>query len=387
MAAQSGLKVGDIVGKEQLQAAADRLVASGLFSKVNYSFKTDTEGIHVVFDLQDVPGTPVVFDNFPWFTDDELSGALRKATGFFDGTAPPDGPVLDAMSTAISNFLPSRGIHGLVQHSLIQWPDGTGSVMQFSLEGNPVYVQGIEFSDPLPSKSLQVNAQLSDIVGHPFSRLAVALYAFEEIRPVYFSSGYLKVSFGAPVTSFIPSATAGARDSVHVLLPIKLGPQYHFAGITWSGNTTYSVTALSTMLPIPTGAVADGNKLQAAWGAIAKSYGHIGYMDAQLDAQADFDDAAAKVSYRVQITEGAQYKMGDLVLTGLSLDGERKLRQAWQIASGAVFDESYFDDFVTKIEKPTPAVFGTVPVHYDKLGRLLRPNEKTHVVDVLFDFQ
>jgi outer membrane protein assembly factor BamA len=385
--AACGLKVGDIVGKEDLQKAADRLGALGLFASINYRFTTDASGVHVVFEAKDASGVPVVFDNFPWFTDEELSAGIRGALGAFDGTAPAQGAILDRMSAALEKLLPSKGIHGQVQHLLIEWPDSSGSVMQFTVLGNAVNLQAVEFSDPIASKSVAVTAQLSDIVGHPYSRLAIALYAFEQVRPAYFAVGYLKVSFGTPISVFTRSPSGSQEDSVRVTLPIKLNTQYHLGGITWSGNVTYSVTSLSTMVPIAAGAIVDGNKIQAAWATIANSYAHVGYMDAQVDPQTTFDDAAAKVIYSVQITEGTQYHMGNLIITGLSLDGEKKLRQAWTLVSGSVFDQAYFDNFVTRIAKPTDAIYGNIPVHYEKVGQLARRNEQSHIVDVLFDFQ
>jgi len=260
-------------------------------------------------------------------------------------------------------------------------------VMQFTVVGNSVNLRGVEFSDPLAGKSVSVTAQLSDIVGHPYSRLAIALYAFEQVRPAYFAAGYLKVSFGPPISVFTRSPNGSQEDSVRVTLPIKLGNQYHFGGVTWSGNVTYGVVSLSSMVPFPPGSIVDGNKMQAAWATITNSYAHVGYLDAVLDPQATFDDSAAKVSYHVQITEGAQYHMGSLIITGLSLDGEKKLRQAWTLTPGGVFDQAYFDNFVTRIAKPTDAIYGNIPVHYEKVGQLARRNEETHIVDVLLDFQ
>jgi len=386
VAQASGLKVGDVVGKEELQAAANRLAALGTFGGVNYRFTTDAAGIHLTFEVAESAGVSVIFDNFPWFKDEELAAALQRAVGFFDGTAPQQGAQLDAMSEALVNLLPSHGIHGRVTHTLVEWPDG-GQVMQFSVEGNPVLVQSVEFSDPMAAKSLQVTAQLSEVVGHPYSRLTMALYAFEEVRAAYLSAGYLKVSFGAPAAALVPSTNGGRADSVKVFQPIKLGPQYHFGGIAWTGNIAYSMTSLNTMVPFSSGVVVDGNKIQGTWNAIARSYGHIGYMEALLDPTATLDDAAAKVSYRVEVKEGPQYKMGDLIISGLSLDGEKKLRAAWTLSPGAVFDQTYFDDFITKIAKPTPAIYGNIPVHYEKIGQLLRRNEDQHTVDVLIDFQ
>jgi outer membrane protein assembly factor BamA len=381
----SGLKVGDVVGKEELQAAANRLAASGNFGGVNYRFTTDSAGIHLTFEVQESSGVPVIFDNFPWFKDEELAAALQQKLGSFDGTAPPQGSQLDAMADALVNILPAHGIHGRVTHTLVEWPDG-GQVMQFIVEGNPVLVQAVDFSDPMAAKSLQVTAQLSEIVGHPYSRLSMALYAYEEVRAAYLSMGYLKVSFGAPTATLVV-ATGGRADVVRITQPIKLGPLFHFGGVTWSGNSAYSVTSLNTMVPFSAGVVVDGNKIQGTWNAIARSYGHIGYMEALVDPTATLDDGAEKVSYSVQVKEGPQYKMGDLIISGLSLDGEKKLRAAWTLAGGAVFDQAYFDDFLTKISKPTPAIYGNIPVHYEKIGNLLRRNEDKHTVDVLIDFQ
>src|SRR5580693_9149093 len=56
VALASGLKVGDVVGKEELQAAANRLAASGNFGGVNYRFTTDAAGIHITFEVQESTG-------------------------------------------------------------------------------------------------------------------------------------------------------------------------------------------------------------------------------------------------------------------------------------------------------------------------------------------
>jgi outer membrane protein assembly factor BamA len=387
VARASGLKLGDTVGKEQLQVAADHLAAVGLFQSVNFHYTTDTAGVHLTFDVKDATVVPVIFDNIPWASDDELGALLRQSVGFFDGNAPQQGTLLDDMATAIQKFLATRGVRVIVQHSLIGWPDLEGDVVLFTATGATVNVQGLEFSDPLPMKSLPVAARLSDIVGHPFSRLSLELFAFEQVRPVYLAQGYLKVSFGAPVVTLGAAGSGSQPDSLRIKLPITPGPQFHLGGITWSGNAAYSETSLSTMVPVAANALMDGEKIQAAWLNIANSYGHIGYMDAEVDAQPEFDLAANKVSYRVKITEGPQYHMGSLIITGLSLDGEKKLRAAWTLAAGSVFDRAYFDNFVTRVSRATEDIFGKLPVHYDKVGQLLRRNEQTHIIDVLLDFQ
>src|ERR1700685_4630526 len=93
--ALSQLEKGSQVGKPELQAAADRLLQTGLFAKVNYTFQTRGEDLTVTFQLEEAPRVSVYFDNLPWFTDSELGDAIRKKVPFFDGSLPEAGAVLD----------------------------------------------------------------------------------------------------------------------------------------------------------------------------------------------------------------------------------------------------------------------------------------------------
>ncbi len=383
----TGLKLGDVVTKEQLQAAANRLANSGLVSNVNYHFTTDPSGVHLVFDVQDAEAVPVLFDNFPWFSDEELGEALRKSVGVFDGVAPPQGDVLDKMTNALQDLCFSRGIHGRVEHTLIERPDGPGQVMQFSISGIIVKVAGITFTDPLAMKSLDVSARLVDAVGQPYSRMTIITFDLEQVRPAYLSKGYLNVTFGTPTAVLTGETAPTGEKTARITVPITPGAQYHFGGITWSGNTAFNSDTLTSMVSIPLGAIADGNKIQGAIQRIIQQYAHVGYLDAQVDPQPQFDDAGPKVSYQIKVAEGPQYRMGNLVLTGLSLDGEKKVRAVWALAQGSPFDQDYFDSFVSRLNKPTQEVFGNLPVHYDRVGDLLRRNEQNHTVDVLLDFQ
>src|SRR5579871_699649 len=104
----AGLKVGDRVSRDDLQAAANRLGQLGVFSRVNYRYtplKGTKDRVTLEFQLEDGPVVPVTFDNFPWFSDEELSAAIREQIPFFDGSAPRDGAILDTITAVLSNQL------------------------------------------------------------------------------------------------------------------------------------------------------------------------------------------------------------------------------------------------------------------------------------------
>jgi hypothetical protein len=261
-------------------------------------------------------------------------------------------------------------------------------MMQFSVEDSRVTIASLQFGDSLAQSSEKVRDRSHDLIGKPFSRFAIEVFENEQVRPLYLSTGHLRVQFGEPdLGARGTEAKTPLPSEVPVKIPITPGPIFHFSAATWSGNSALSGVALMPLLLVKSGDLADGMQLAASWQRVEQEYHHRGYVDVKLDPQPKFDDAATTVTYNVAVTEGSQYRMGDLVITGLSLDAERVLRAAWRQARNDVFDGAYFDDMLVKLQKPTSMIFGEIPVHYTELGHWLRPNTETHVMDVLLDFK
>jgi len=390
VAAAAGLKAGDTVTRDDLQTAANRLAQLGLFSRVSYRFtpqKGSKNSIVLEFELADAAVFPVTFDNFPWFSDEELSAAVREDLPFFDGSAPADGAVVDTINNAISKLLQGHHIAGSVEHTLLARPDSEEMTLQFRLNGPTVVIGSLDYGDSLAQTSSELAERKNDLLGKPFSRFAIELFEFEQIRPLYLATGHLKVSFGPPAAHFTGDASQTAPSNVSVQIPIDPGPVFHLSGLSWDGNHALDSNALTALSTVQLGEMADGMKLVALWQGVEKAYGHAGYIHAKVDAQPQFESAASTVSYRVSINEGDQYRMGQLIITGLSPNAEGRVRAAWKLLAGNVFDASYADDMFAKLEMPSPQVFGALPIHYAMEGHLLRVDEKSHTVDVLIDFQ
>ena len=383
IASVSGLHTGDAVRKEDFQGAANRLGALGVFSSVRYRFSSKGEDVTAEFQVEDAPAVPISFDNFPWFSDAELAQAVKDSVILFDGSAPEQGAILDSIAQALEKVLPTRGVHGTVAHDLLTHPDNEEKFQQFRVEGANLKVGAVEFSDPLAASDNRVQDRLPDIVGKPYSRYAIELFDFEQVRPVYLDHGRLRVHFGPPTARISGDPTKPMPDEVKVFVPVEPGPAYKWGGVTWSGNSVLASSYLDGLIGMKAGDPIDGTKLIAAWDNVSAAYGHRGYLDAKITPEASFNDAAAQVSYRVSIVEGPQYVMGELILTGLSLEGERRLRAGWRIGKGEIFDRTYFDEFLAKGAKQS---FGDLPVHFDQIGHWLRTDPKTGTVDVLLDF-
>jgi outer membrane protein insertion porin family len=383
----SGLKSGDVVTAEQIQDATNRLSALGIFSSVNFRYTSKGTAISLEFQVQEAPTYPILFDNFPWFASAEIGDAIRNQVGLFTGEAPSDGTMIDQMTAVIEDLLASQKIKGSVVHQLVAPAVGQGMEMQFHVEGIQLRIQSLQFGDSIATNSERLKDRVPDIKGQPYSLFAVEVFENEQVRPLYVSKGLLQAQIGPPQTHLIPDINDPKQNAVDLSIPINPGPVYSWKGVSWQGNMALESPSLEGIVELKTGDVADGMKIEALWQKIESYYGQHGYLDMKLSAEPQFDESAHQISYQVSISEGPQYRMGDMVITGLSLDAEKRLRQAWQISPGQIFDDGYYQLHMKILSKPSRDIFGELPVHYNEFGHLLRPDTSRHTVDVLLDFK
>ena len=387
IAALTGLQQGAQVGRADLQSAADKLVSSGLFSTVKYDFKTRIDGVSLNFHVAESPRVPVYYDNFPWFGESELNDAIRAQLPFFNGTLPEDGYVVEAAAGAIHTLLESHQLDLRVQHQVTANPLADGNVQEFFVEGAGQTIAGLTFSDAALATNPAVEQHLSEIVGKPYSRTTIDTFLSEQIRPIYLKQGYLEVQLGPPEVRLTGPPTEKLPDALPVFAPVRTGAVYHFAQAGWSGNNVFSAISLDTLLGLKPGTVADGLQVEASFERIREEYGRRGYLDATVQPKASFDEAAHTVSYQVAITEGLQYHMGGWVITGLSINGQQRIRTTFPIASGDIFDKGKYEDFLIQLQNHSKDILGDQPIHYDHVGHWLRPDAGKATVDVLLDFK
>src|SRR5580692_5515861 len=332
--ALSGLQIGQQVGKDDLQGAADKLVQSGVFAHVRYNFQSRADGLVLLFHLEEAERMPAYFDNLPWFTDGELNDAIRAKIPFYNGTLPGAGAVVEQAA---------------VEHTVVANPNGEGSIQEFHIEGSSLSIEKLEFSDASLNASKTVQQQLAELKGKPYSRMAIDLFLTEQVRPVYQKQGYLRVRLGPPEIRLTGNPNQKLPEKIPVFVPVVPGSIYKWNGVEWSGNSLLSTSTLSGDMGLKPGDVADGMAIEAGLERAREEYAHVGYLEAKIDPVANYDDQAHTVSYHVRVDEGGSFKFNALTITGLSPSAEKKLRDAWSIPQGEVFDKTIFEDFLTKL--------------------------------------
>src|ERR1700730_1674381 len=256
------LQTGSQVGKNDLQAAADRLVESGMFSTVSYSFQTRGAGVLVTFHVKESPRIPAYFDNIPWFRDSKLGDAIRKTIPFFDGTLPEAGAVVDQASDAVKDLLTSRGLQVSIQHAVTANPTGEGNVQEFRVEGATVQISKLEFGDPSLTASKAVQQHLSEIQGKAYSRMTIDLFLTEAIRPIYLQQGYLRAKLGPPEVRLTRNPDQKLPEQIPVYVPVAPGDVFHWKEVRWTGNVVLSVFTLTSLLGAKSGEVGNGTQIE-----------------------------------------------------------------------------------------------------------------------------
>ena len=384
--ALTGLVVGSQVGRADLQTAADKLVQSGLFAKVSYTFQTRT-GVLATYHVEESSRIPAYFDNIPWFADSELADAIRKRLPFFDGTLPEAGATVDEAAEAVKELITSHGLNVSLEHLVAANPLGEGNVQQFHIEGAAFRIEKMEFGDSSILASKAVQQHLSEVLGKPYSRMTIDLFLTEAIRPVYLQQGYLHAKLGPPEIRLTGNPSQKLPEQIPVFVPITPGAVYHWKEAHWKGNAVVSEFTLNDLLGLKAGDVANGMQIEAGWDRVREEFAHHGFLEAKLDAAASYDELVHAVSYSVSIQEGRQYHFGKMVITGLSPAAERKLHAAWPIAAGDLFDKTKYEEILSKLQHHQEQIFGELPLHYETVGHWLQTDASKDTVDVLLDFK
>ena len=382
--ATSGLKIGDTFSVEALDAASERLLSSGLFKKVGYRTRNLAGNVTITFQLEELKGqlSPVVFDNFIWFSDEELTTAVKRAVPSFNGSAPDIGNTNDAIKQALQNLLAERKLPGQVEYNL------TEHEHLFRVTGVPMKICTLHFpgAQNVPEKNLIEATRNS--MDPEYSRQSVQTFPKFGLYPIYSELGHLRASFGDPIAK---PATKDGCEGVDLTIPVDEGAVYSWVKAEWFGNQVLSTKELDDALGMKAGEVANGKKFDTGLKEVQNAYGKYGYILIRMNPAAEFDDGAPKVTFKIAITEGPQYRMGTVEFKGFSASDAAELGKKWNLKSGEVYDRSYAGQFIRndageilmRIARERPLKGKAVP----NIDTQETPNRETLTVNLVIELK
>jgi outer membrane protein insertion porin family len=382
--ATAGLKIGQTFSVEAIDAAAERLVKSGLFKRVAYRTRNTGGNVTITFQLEEIKGqsSPVVFDNFIWFSDEELATAIKREVPSFNGSAPDAGNTNEAIKQALQNLLTERKLPGQVEYNL------TEHEHMFRVEGVPMSICTLHFpgAQSVPEQKL-IEATRSSME-RQYSRQSANTFPKYGLYPIYRELGHLRASFGTPVAK--PESNENC-EGVELTIPVNEGAVYSWAKAEWSGNQVLSAQELDAALGMKPGEVANGKKFDKGLSEVKRAYGKHGHIQADMNPTPEFDDATPKVTFKIAVNEGPQYRMGTVEFKGFSPVDAALLAEKWNLKSGDVYDQSYAghffrvdaDEILSRLAKERQAQGKPFP----NLSTLEKPNRQTLTVDLTIELK
>jgi outer membrane protein insertion porin family len=385
--AASGLQIGRVVSDDDFKKAARALGETGAFTDIAYSFSYSSAGTRLELQLTDAPKfLPARFEDFVWFSDDVLNKAIRYRDPLFHGEIPAYGRMADEVSDALQTLLVQNGIAGRVEYQRTPGPGGDIASFNYSVADVFILIRNIEFTGVAPAELPLLDASAQKLPERGYSRSRLHTLVDRDLLPILHARGFLKASFGPPQPKVVKIAPASNdadlsgetrnTTTIDVEFAVVQGLRYKVSAVEWSGNSEFPSEKLQAMIHLQSGQIADTVRLGQDLAAVRTLYGSKGYVNAAIKVDAQFDDAAGTVTIRIGVKEDYVYRMGDLEFRGLDNGLTAKLREAWKIRQGEVYDATYLDQYLPEAKKLLPASLDWEVVPH------VTPNIRDKTVDV-----
>ena len=136
----------------------------------------------------------------------------------------------------------------------------------------------------------------------------------EKLRSLYHERGFL-------------NHRIAVQGQTHITFIIEEGPLYKVRNFTLKGNTHFDNETLLADLTLETGQTYYQRKAQAHARRISKLYREDGYVDAEARQQLRFVPEVNVVDVEFKITEGRQFRIGKIEITGNEQVHDKAIRR------------------------------------------------------------
>src|SRR5580700_4980262 len=387
VAAASGLPLGATVDDETFRKAARQLGETGAFNAISYTFSYSSAGTRVTFQVTDADKfVPAHFADFVWFSDQELLQRIHERVPLFKGELPTNGRLPDQVSDILQALLVENGIPGLIEYLRTSGKNGQLESIDYNVAGVSIRIHHVEFPGAGAGELPLLEAAAEKLSDREYSRDFMSSFIEHSLLPIYHGLGYLKGSCAPPLLKVVKPATSESNGNkqpptfVDVAFPVTPGIQYKLSRWYWSGNKAISSDTFEPFLHAKVGQTANTVQLGDDLRAVQTLYGSRGYILATIKADAEFDDEAGTVVYHLVVNEDVIYHMGELEFRGIDNNLTARLRAAWKIRPGDVYDATYLEQFLPLARKLLPpSLDWEVSTHVTAL-----PSSKTVDVDLQY---
>jgi outer membrane protein insertion porin family len=376
--AVTGLKLGQLAGKEEFEAAQQRLEATGVFETVGYKFgpSATSNGYTATFQVLEVePVYPVRFADLG-IPDAEVTKHLKAGNALFGEKLPATKVILDRFAKSIQEMRAAKNLQdkviaklepvGADQFIIIFRPNKPeAAIAEVSFEGNQV----------IPSNLLQ-DAISGVSVGAAYSETTFRELLNNSVKPLYDARGRIRVKFPK-----ITTERAKDVEGVAVHVTVDEGPSFELGEVKLENKSEVKSEDLLKAANFKKGDLANFDEINQGVDRMKKRLRRDGYMRVNTVVDRMIHEDKKNVDITVRIDEGPQFTFAKLAIRGLDLEGEPAIRKLWAMKEGKPFNPEYPDYFLAQVKERGL---------FDNLGdtkATVEVNEKNRTVDVTLNFR
>lgn len=376
--AAAGLKPGAHLNSGEVKAHARQLNDTGLFREVKFASDRKT----LLFTLTPSGQLfPMHLENVPLTPGRQLDSELHERFPLYHGTVPANGSMVEGICRTFEEMLATKGAKATVKADLTS---GLGpqklTAVNFTVVSPAVHIGRIQLAGASPAMQAKAALVASQQTGNSFDTENTAPGLQHIFEDIYHDQGYAAVQ--VDVVQVDPLIVSDQSIDVPYAVTIKEGGIYKLGKIDLPANAV--VTRAEVEKLVSKKPAGSGRPLDLFILAVRDAYSNHGYLDCSVVLHPSFNEAAHIVNYSLELDRGLQYRLASVKFDGVPEVMAAKLRLAWKMAPGDVFDESYLSNFAAQAKKRDKALskwMQTVITTFD-----FKADPATHQVNCIFHF-
>jgi outer membrane protein assembly factor BamA len=386
--AVSGLKVGQALSNDSLANAAQHLLNTGLFADATINYGNTARARAIVVDVSPIPLDqllPASFENFVWFTPEELTAGIHAQVPLYRGVASDAGTLPDDIQAALQQMLVAKGITASISHTIAEPTNlQPRRVVNFSIDQPFVRLGTLHLSMEAPSGAaatlspgLQQAANAA--TRHPFNEGLTGITLSSILLDPFRRAGYVEASIDNIERTVAPAPADANAFLVTYTARIVTGDPYKVSTLTWNPTPLYSAADFARDNKLHPGDLANESDLAKTEAAISKAYLLQGYLDVYVLPHPVPDATTHTVAYTFEPIPGEIYHLNTVNVTGLSPQALQQFNADWSMKPGDPYSDQAVNAFLAKhIAQPPFQPYGA---GFKAVG-----DPATHQVDLTLTF-
>ena len=305
----------------------------------------DDKEFRIAFEFYEIPMiSAIVYEG----NDAIKTRILREAV-----TAVSAGSFIDPLNTAvfesakeqIKAVYTAKGFLDVpIEYEIEEDPENSTYRLIFYIkEGEQTRITKIQFSgnEHFDSASLkkEVKSKVKSLFNNGYLDEDKLKTDAANIAAYYQKNGYIDVIVSDPIIEYVESSSAKYLEAV-VTFDINEGQQWFYGGMEVTGNTIFSDAEIKRVQTMKVGSVLNLETVQAEYGAIADLYYNEGYIANGMNVSDERDDTNMTVKFFLDITEGPQAVIEQILISGLNKTKEYVMRRELTMEPGDVFSKA-----------------------------------------------